>query len=153
MSDATVEKWKQMGNLYLWRYTENARNYPGWHLTADNQCCETLADLFDKMVSARWNSQKSLVITPPSEKVLKVPNNRGSLAHWKTVNSLRLKYNKKVDGQQSELIQNDYELILLVDSETLWLIKECILGILKAEGDYSIKIGETSLWFWWMLKH
>ena len=26
---------ESLSNISIWRYTENQRNYPGWHLNAD----------------------------------------------------------------------------------------------------------------------
>ncbi len=30
-----IARWRQAGAIFLWRYEENVRNDPGWHLTAD----------------------------------------------------------------------------------------------------------------------
>ncbi len=154
MPDENVNKWKQEGRLYLWRYIENTQNYPGWHLTADDTCCHSLADLIERMLAARWSSQKSLVVTPPTKEVLSVPNNRGGAAIWKAVGILILRYPKdKVGDEHFSLKENGDEIILSAGRENLKLLKKWILGIPKGEGDYAIEIGQTRLWFWWMVQH
>lgn len=153
MPDDNVNKWKQEGRLYLWRYIENTRNYPGWHLTADDTCCHSLVDLIERMLTARWSSHKSLVVTPPTKEVLSVPNNRGGEAGWKAVRILTLKYPKdKVRDDHFSLEENGDEIILSAGRENLKLLNEWMLRISKGEGDYAIQIGETHLWFWWTLQ-
>jgi hypothetical protein len=49
MPDPTVARWKQQGRVYLWRYKENRKNYPGWHFTADAVACNALLELFELM--------------------------------------------------------------------------------------------------------
>ncbi len=113
MPDENVDKWKQEGRLYLWRYTENTRNYPGWHLTADDACCHSLADLIERMLSARWSSQKPLVLTPPTKEVLRVPNNRGGEARWKSPAGLILKYPKGKVGDEHIALETNIDTIIL----------------------------------------
>ena len=43
--EAPQYRWKQRGIISLWRYTENSRNYSGWHLTADAAGCASLLEL------------------------------------------------------------------------------------------------------------
>jgi hypothetical protein len=151
MPDEDVDRWVQEGRLYLWRYTENTRNYSGWHLTADDVCCQSLADLIGRMLSARWGSQKTLAVTPPTKEVLGVPNNRGGRARWEAPGGLLLKYPKGAIGDEySELEERGGRLILSAGRQQLELLKECVLKVPRGEGDYAITVGETSLWFWWM---
>ena len=152
MSDEDVDRWKQEGRLYLWRYTESTRSYPGWHLTADDACCNGIVDLIERMLSARWSSQKSLVVTPPTEEVLRVPNNRGGEARWEAPGSLILKYPKgKVGDEYIALDKHGDTIVLSAGRLKLGLLQECVLKVLRGEGDYSIEAGDTQLWFWWML--
>ncbi|HEV2915068.1 MAG TPA: hypothetical protein VGX92_17455 [Pyrinomonadaceae bacterium] len=153
MPDENVEKWKQKGRLYLWHYLEHTRNYPGWHLTADDACCRSLVDLIERMSAARWSSQKSLVVTPPSKEVLSIPNNIGGEARCKSAGKFILKHPKGiVDDEYFSLEENGSTVVLSAGGRKLELLKECVLKIPTGEGDYSIKVGDRHLWFWWMLK-
>lgn len=153
MPNENVEKWKQPGDLYLWRYTEGARNFPGWHFTAADVCCHGLAHLMEIMLSARWASQKSLKVTAPIEDVLGVPNNRGGTARWASPKTLVLKHPKgKVDDQHFALEEDGTTITVSAGRQKLELLKECVRDIPNGKGDYSIGIGETQLWFWWMVR-
>ena len=147
MPDETVEQWKQNGALYLWRYLENTRNYPGWHLSADDLCCKSFVDLTEKMLTARWSSQKTFSVTPPDSKVLRVPNNRGGKARWKSAESLLLKYPKnKVDAAYFSLEEVEGNVIISVGTQQLRMLGDCILGISQGKGDYSIGFDNLQLW-------
>lgn len=149
MPDKAVERWKQKGSLYFWRYLENTRNYPGWHLSAGNLFCQSFADLAEKMFLARWSSQKAFLITPPDIKVLRVANNRDGEARWESAQSLLLKYQKEnVTTDYFLLEENKNKVVLSVGSQYLQLLQECICGISQGKHDYSIGNDNSQIWFW-----
>jgi len=76
MSAGTINEWKQAGALYLWRYTENQRNYPGWHLAADKTGFAALTDLLTRLLRAGDAASRTTQIAPPSPAVLGTANNR-----------------------------------------------------------------------------
>src|SRR5512133_1596062 len=82
MPDSTVSKWKQSGLVYLWRYLENTRNYPGWHLKTDEAGRQSLLGLLQKMHAAKYSSRATVHLSAPTMRQLSVPNNRhGQAAH------------------------------------------------------------------------
>lgn len=148
MPDENVNKWKQKGHLYLWYYVENTRNYPDWNLTADEDFRDSFVELIQKMSQAQYNSQKSLRITSPTTEVLKVPNNRGGQAKWKSPETLILKHQKAETVDDSFIFdESENKIILTIGWEKLELLKECFLNIRK-EIDYSVEIGNAQIWFW-----
>lgn len=153
MSDASVDKWRQEGHLYVWKYKENVRNYSGWNLTADNVCCRSFADLIERMLSARWSSQKVLNVSPPSMNVLRVPNNHGGKARWESAQSFVLKHPKdKVPEDFFSLEEDGNAVNLSVGKQKLEMLHKGILGIPEGKGDYAIgskSSREPHLWFWW----
>lgn len=154
MSDVNVDKWKQKGDLYLWRYLENSRNFPGWHLTANDICCFALNELFETMLAAHWSSEKTLTLSEPTKEVLSVPNNRGGAARFKYANLLIIKHLKEeVANNYFALEAENKQVRFSVGSDKLKLLKNCIYRITKREGDYAINVNETRLWFWWLLKN
>lgn len=55
MSAGTLSEWKQAGSpLHFWRCTENVRNYPGWHLAADEIWFAALTDLLERLLHDCW---------------------------------------------------------------------------------------------------
>ena len=82
--------WKQSGTIYLWRYIENQRNYPGWHLALDSPAQRSIDLLVQALLSHGGSPLRTLLITPPTHRVLKIPNNRGGAATWQSPLKLRL---------------------------------------------------------------
>lgn len=73
------DAWRQVGNVYLWRFTENLRNYPGWHLATDEAGLVSLVDLLRRLrVSEESGASRALQLSQPTSEVLAVPNNRRS---------------------------------------------------------------------------
>ena len=153
MSDPTVEKWNQKGQIWIWRYVDSSRNYKGLHLTADPVACKTLRELFKLMENAQWPSTKELKISE-NEFVDPTGNNR----KLSLLKSFRIKYRK---GQVSddywnlELDSNRNNYILSIGKKKLKELDAGISDIERGHGDYAIgpedneKWDEMCLWFWW----
>lgn len=149
MSDRLVEKFKQAGRLYLWRYLEGARNFPGWHLSADETAAHNLAALVDLMAAAPFSSEKLLVVTAPTPAVLRVPNNRGGRARWEAPSALLLACPKgKVAHDYLSLSAGGGRAKLEGGRQGLLVLKECVLNLLHGKNDYAIQAGDERLWFW-----
>ena len=71
--------WKQSGRISLWRYTENQRNFPGWHLNGDADGCQSLLALLDAL-AADGEGSRTVAIIAPTKTQLSVPNNKAGLA-------------------------------------------------------------------------
>jgi hypothetical protein len=74
MGDVRVDRWRQRGLVYLWRYRDRPKNYPGWHLAADSLGNESLRDLMDLMQKSPYATECAVSITPATHAVLAVPN-------------------------------------------------------------------------------
>ena len=70
-----INDWKQTGSVFAWRYLEGTRNFPGWHLTFDPPGLRSFEDLFRRMAGAEAGALRSVRVTPPTRKVLGIPNN------------------------------------------------------------------------------
>ena len=138
--------WKQQGSISLWRYTENERNFHGWHLNADLAGCQSLVTLFEALAADGPSASRTVNLTRPTTAVLAVPNNRGGTAKFKSPEKLRIAFSSD-PGQWSFPPQLEpaefsygYE----------WLSPLCkgVNGIPQGDGDYSIG-HDLPLWFWW----
>ncbi len=49
-------------NVWIWRYLENERNYPGLHFTADRAACETLRDVLRTLTAEGSGSHRTLLL-------------------------------------------------------------------------------------------
>jgi len=146
-----ARSWKQSGNISLWYYTENERNYPGWHLTADAAGCASLVALLDALAATDGALESRAVeITPPSKAQLCVPNNKSGLAAWKAPRKLRVSFSLTPADWSFPLDLDPA--VITIGSDWLAPLQEGILGIPLGRGDYSIgpARGDCSkLWFWW----
>ena len=138
--------WKQQGSIYLWRYTENERNYPGWHLSADPAGCQSLVALFEALAADGPSAFRTIDLTAPTTAILSVPNNRSGTAKFKSPKKWRIGFSKDPShwsfSQQLESAEFSYGYV--------WLSPLCkgVNGIPQGHGDYSIG-GDPRLWFWW----
>ena len=145
-----AHSWKQTGNVSLWRYTGNERNYPGWHLTADTAGCESLIALLDALAADGIPASRAVEITPPSKAQLGVPNNKSGSAAWRSPSKLRVTFSS--DPADWSFPPDLEPAVLAVGSDRLAELREGISGIPHGRGDYSIGSagnGSSRLWFWW----
>ena len=156
MGDPSVAKWRAAGKTYLWRYLDNEKNYPGWHLTADSPSCAALDRLFGLMATAKYSAQARISIIPPTEAQLRVPNNQGGRARWQSVDSLELKFDPDQPDDQLWSVEVDKNMLSIsMGRAKLHEHKAGIADISKGTGDYSIGPDNDAayraqcLWFWW----
>lgn len=77
-SRSAVASWKQAGRLFFWRFTENTRNFPGWHFMVDRAASTSIAALFRSMAQSASLCSRTIVVSLPTPEVLSFPNNRNS---------------------------------------------------------------------------
>ena len=136
------------GRIYLWRYRERTRNYPGFHLSADRAGAGQLLTLLVSLAKARTPQLANVTLDPATADVLAIPNNRGaaisSYRHWELsvdprYEPERLHFTVVGDRARAELSP--------VQVESLAAGVE---DIRERRGDYSIGDEEEhQLWFWW----
>lgn len=147
-----VTSWKQKGVISLWRYEENIRNYPGWHLTADATGVESLIFLLNLMRESCAATYRTITITPPSASALCVPNNKGGKASFIAPQKWRIEYTKRAELSETwHFPVTSESASLLMGANFLALLAAGVEGILHGKGDYSIGSSgadNSVLWFW-----
>lgn len=143
-----ANSWTQSGRISLWRYTENERNFPGWHLNADAAGCQSLLALLEAL-AADGAGSRTIAVTAPTKAQLGVPNNKRGLAAWVAPDKLRVTLSPTAE-EWSFPAELD-PAVMTVGSGWLAQLREGIAGIPEGRGDYSIgdRKGSHSLWFWW----
>lgn len=140
--------WKQSGRVSMWRYTEHARHFTGWHFNADEPGCLSILALIDALI-LDGSGGRTIALTAPTLAQLRVPANKGGQAPWEGPERLRLILSSDVKAWSMSL--SDTLLILKAGSEWMSQLREAIAGTRIGRGDYSIsdrKRGDQ-LWFWW----
>lgn len=147
---ALSHAWKQNGLISLWRYTQNERNYPGWHLSADAAGCESLALLLQSLVVDGHAATRTVLLEAPNARTLSVPNNLGGHANYETPEKLRLRFSEDAGVWLFPATLEPAELTFGKD----WLepLQQGLEAMSRGQGDYCIGIkqeGSLPLWFWW----
>jgi hypothetical protein len=75
---SVVHTWKQAGRLFFWRFTENTRNFPGWHFMVDREASVSIAALLRSMAKSETTCSRTVVVSLPTAEVLAKPNNRNA---------------------------------------------------------------------------
>ena len=155
MTDPLMNQWIQSGKVYLWTYLENTKNFPGWHICVDQNGGDSLLDLLEKMLSAVWPSTKEILISPPTLKILKRPNNKNGKAKWSSPKIFKIKFPKgKVPHDHWSLLEGQDRVDLVIGMKKLNQLRRGIEDSLLYRGDYSIGSEENfeddsaCLWFW-----
>lgn len=149
-----INKLKVKGKIYIWKYLENSRNYPGWNITTDKIGGESLLKLIDLMITCKWSSKKTFQTIEPNKNQLNVPNNKNGKAEWKSVQNLTLNLKKEIEPDFWEIIDKGNEIEILLGNNSLLKLEKAIKRILNNDGDfaiYSSNDDENVLYFWWNL--
>lgn len=143
-----VHAWKQSGCVSMWRYTEHARHFPGWHFNADELGCLSMLALIDAL-NVDGSGERTVVLTAPTLSQLRVPANKSGQAPWEGAERLRLRLSS--DPKVWSLTLSGTLLLMEAGSDWMPELRAGIAGTRTGRGDYSIgdrKSGDP-LWFWW----
>jgi hypothetical protein len=142
--------WQQHGEMSLWRYVNPSHSYRGLHLSADAVACESLLQLIQFLSESIAGDYRTVVVSPPTERLLGVVNNRS--ASVESMSKLRLGYSPALDCWDF-VSERQVGTLLLGE---IWLTKlaDAIKSMAAGEGDFCIgpTRSEDRLWFWWWRK-
>ena len=147
--DTELHTWKQAGAVSLWRYTEFKHKFGGWHLSADSAGIASLLALVQALQSAP-GSHRTISVTPPSDRLLKVPNYQQGAALWAAPKKWQLRFSAVSATWLFPAQMEPAELCF--GREYLPQLVAGLEGIPKGEGDFCIGSpadGNLALWFWW----
>lgn len=121
-------------NTHIWRYRDNQRNYPGYHLTADAEGCVALLGW---LRSRKAGSEFPL--RPVTPEVLGVPNNRGGAAAC--VGCTTFKLHVKPDAARGHFVFSEISGRLSLECS-----QKQVEDIVKGVGGYSARRGRLLHW-------
>jgi len=131
--------------ICIWRYKDNTRNYPGYHLSADAEGCRVLRERLNQI-----RDYEVFALTPPDMGVLAVPNNQGGRARYFEGRKLQVHTSASLAPNTFRWEEQGTTFILTCSQEQIARILAGVDDIEKGEGDYSIGGGDDqALWFWW----
>lgn len=146
-----IEKLKISGHVYIWRYSDNDKNYPGWNLTVDNMASEEISNLLDLMSKCEWTTSKKIFAQRPTDNEVSVPNNRRGDASWTTKEKITITHKTSESPDFWALIDKEDELEIRFGKQKLMELKSAIESIPTGKGDFSMadRQDENILTFWW----
>ena len=136
------------GRVCLWRYGARARNYPGFHLSADRGGCDQLLTLLTSLARAITPQIGSIALDPVTPAVLAIPNNREAAAsgyrHWELIVDPRFPPERLHFAVINDRVRTELSTVQ-VES-----VAAGVHDIRERRGDYSIGDEDGhELWFWW----
>ena len=141
----SVNNWKQKGNIYLWRYAGNPKNYSGWHLTGDNEGVESLLELLGLMLEENSGSNRTFRLSKPGMDITSVVGCRDRM-----IAESKVKFCYEV-SEATELNINpnsdDFEIVINRNSTNHLIFG--LKDVKNGKGDYSTGQKQNKLWFWW----
>lgn len=143
-----IEKFKFVGEIYIWKYTNNTKNYPGWNLTLNKEAAQNLLKLFDLMLKSEWSAKKNIQTAPVTQFQADIPQNRNS--NWKSKPKILFKYNNNDLNEFWQIIETDDCVEILFGKEKLYKLKESIHNIISGKSDFAISDSneDNILYFW-----
>lgn len=149
-----IERLKVSGRVYIWKYTDNDRNYPGWNLTVDDTASQELSQLLDLMEKCQWSTNKRILTARPTDDEIKVPNNWNGHAKWTTKPKVIFSFKTNMTPDYWETTETADELEISFGKEKLKELRDAIVNIPNGKGDHSIadKDENSILTFWWRVR-
>jgi hypothetical protein len=142
MSDPLVARWKQRGNISLWRVKE--RPGKGWNFSGDAEGCSALAELLALMETAEFGSRKTLALV----KADTTPDHGGAYTN-RFAKALTVSYPKdRVPADHWVLTHAEGEVKIELGSEWLTQLREGIAHLPLTHGDFAIGGDDARLWLW-----
>jgi hypothetical protein len=131
---ARSEHWKHSGNVWLWRYSPNDRNYPGWHLMANAEGAASLVGLLEALAEPNQPAFRTVQLCRPTPAILAVPKNRNT--DWAAPAKLRFAFAETANEWVFTCTDTTAQLTLGLN----WLpvFKRAVSRIPPGEGDFSI---------------
>ena len=139
-----INTYKQSGELYLWEYTENISNYPGFHMSWASDGKSSFTDFLVLLRQAQPGTYRTLTLSKPNELILGVPNNK----HQKIITKPKLRIELSGDEKSGIEVRNDYIYLKILCSEIDEMLNK--LPDVMPQNELSIRVNKTdSISFWW----
>lgn len=135
-----IYRWDQKGEIYLWKYLQNEKNFPGLNVSFDSAGYASFLALLRLFHNQMQGITRTVKATPPSKAILARPNNGMDVLAYKALKIF-------VSGSENEVVEFGSEAILLrVSQESLAELLSSVES-LKQEEAY-MYINRCRLAFW-----
>ena len=140
----------EYGRVFLWRYRENRRNYPGYHLTADAAGCDFLLASLRRLAAAERARRIELPLAPVGPEILAVPNNRRGNSTVKRFTRLELVTEPDFERAHLRFTEQHPKCVMNLSAAQAECVAGGVQDVAAGKGDYCIgEVRDQELWFWW----
>jgi hypothetical protein len=139
-----INKWKQSGNIYIWKYRSNPRNYPGWHLNADKQGCDSLIEFLSLLSDEDSGLKRTINLSKPDSRQYNVPTSQ-----YKVKAEAKLVIIKSPKENDFHFSYDSDKLTLNIGGSQIPEFVRGLTDVANGKGDYCIGDDGQELWFWW----
>jgi len=146
MSDPKIDAWKPRGAIYIWHYEGFPKNFPGYHLTADQQGCIFLLGLFERFRGTHYPAHKKFPLLPPTPNHLAIPNCPKAAIPARLA---EFRFQRDFPNDYWSMSEADGMVAIETGATGLSALERGILDILLGKGDWFTGQGNHCLWFWW----
>jgi hypothetical protein len=137
--------WKQEGNLYLWRYVPDNKNYSGWHLTADKIGVGSLLRLIQALKSDGMEQRRTLYLSAPGESEYRIPGCRSKPV---PVSKLRVSFDLTGSSAPEILEQEGSIAIVFINPSNVDQYSKALIDLLNGNNDIQIGNHRSGIWRW-----
>ena len=110
-------KFQVKGNISVWKYSENYKNYSGWHIYLCPEAQKSMCTLLELMTNDEYAFRKAIYLSPPTEEITGSPNNYNGLAPYRYKRILFI--NSKKDWDLFSINENEMIAEIILDDTTL----------------------------------
>ncbi len=136
----SIYQWSQRGHIYLWKYLSNTKNFPGYHMSWDEEGKSSLLSLLECMAAQPEGESRSINLSAPSKEILLVPNNGVDVSTKKSI-----KVFLSVESKLEEV--GGRYLLYLTSSLVNRFVDEA--RSVKSGREVSLVVGDKVLNYWW----
>ncbi len=133
--------------VYLWRYLENEKNFPGHHIAGDEEGVVAMA----RQLRALQSGTASFELSPPTPEVLSVPNNLDGNAHFESYDRIVVEVVPTSNKNRKHFVAKPDAPAILFEASRAQ-VETFAKGIQGTkDGDIDFSMGgrpENQLWFW-----
>jgi hypothetical protein len=149
--DSAIEKWRQVGRLFLWRYGKRAVNKNGWQIAADMPGSANLGELLSLIGAAQHPVRRALIITQPSLAMTQIPNASFVAAGVWSPKHLKISFDRRLASDLWSIDELGEHVTLTFGPKWFADLCQAAVDMGKRKGDYSIgpNGSEHGLWIWW----
>lgn len=136
--------WKQKGQLYLWRYEPENKNYAGWHISGDTYGLNSLVELMQAMNFSGAKQYRTIKLAQPGELQYQI-----SGCKLKPVAVAKLRVHYEPGGStEPELLTQEGVVTFSVSSGNVDEYCIALRGLAQGKNDVHLGRGNHGFWLW-----